>query len=86
MPVYAKMISSWLRKILSVAKAHMSQCTLQGAAASGAFAAGVSLVFNLQAVDCTRDSTPARHYFSKYITTRDQHQDSVRCAVLGLTR
>ena len=38
-----------------------------------------------QAGDGTRVSTPARHYFSTYITTTDQHQDSVQHAVLGLS-
>ena len=56
-----------------------------GLAVSAALAAGVSLVTILQAGDWTRVSTPARHYFSTYITTTDRHQDSVQCAVLGLS-
>ena len=36
MPVCAKTISSWVRKVLCVAKAHMSLGSLQGAAASAA--------------------------------------------------
>ena len=56
-----------------------------GVAASVALTAGVSLVSILQAGDWTRVSTPARHYFSTYITTTDWHQDSVQCAVLGLS-
>ena len=84
-PVYAKTISSWVRKVLGVAKAHMSPGSLQGVAASAALAAGVSLVTILQAGDWTRVSTPARHYFSAYITTMDQHQDSVQHAMLGLS-
>ena len=62
-PVCAKTISSWVRKVLGVAKAHMSLGSLQGVAASAALAAGVSLVTILQAGDWTRDSMPARHYF-----------------------
>ena len=52
-PVCAKTISSWLRKVLSVATAHMSQGSLWGVAASAALAAGVSLVTILQAGDLT---------------------------------
>ena len=84
-PVCAKTISSWVRKILCVAKSHMSPGSLQGVAASGAFTAGVSLVTILQVGDWTRVSTPARHYFSPCITTVDWHQDSVQHAVLGLS-
>ena len=84
-PVCAKTISSWVWKVLSVAKGHMSLGSLWGVAASAALAAGVSLVTILQAGDWTRVSTPARHYFSTYITTMDQHQDSMQCAVLGLS-
>ena len=82
-PVCAKTISSWVRKVLGVAKAHMSLGSLQGVAASATLAAGVSLVTILLAGNWTRVSTPARHYFSTYITTMDQHQDSVQHAVLG---
>ena len=39
----------------------------------------------LQVEDLARVSTLARHYFPPYITTVDQHQDSVQCAVLGLS-
>ena len=83
--VCAKTISSWVRKVLCVAKAHMSPGSLQGAAASAAIVAGVSLVSILQAGDWARVSTLARHYFSPYITTTDQHQDSVQCAMLGFS-
>ena len=55
----------------------MSPGSLQGAAASVALAAGVSLVSILQAGDWVRVSTTARHYFSHYITTMNWHQDSV---------
>ena len=41
-PVCAKAISSWVRKVLCVAKTHMSLGSLWGAAASAALAAGVS--------------------------------------------
>ena len=84
-PVCAKTISSWVRKVLCVAKAHMSLGSLWGVAASAALVAGVSLVTILQAGDSTRVSTPARHYFSTYITTVDQHQDSMQCAMLSLS-
>ena len=84
-PVCAKTISSWVRKVLCVAKAHMSLGSLWGVAASAALAAGVSLVTILQAGDWARVSAPARHYFSTYITTTNQQQDSVQCAVLGLS-
>ena len=85
-PVCAKTISSWVRKVLSVAKAHMSLglspggccfCSLSSWCFSGYHPA--------DAGDWTRVSTPTRHYFSTYITTMDQHQDSVQCAVLGLS-
>ena len=76
-PVCAKTISSWVRKVLCVTKAHMSPGSLWGVATSATLAAGVSLVTILQADNRTRVSTPARHYFSTYITTMDQHQDSV---------
>ena len=84
-PVCAKTISSWVWKVLSVAKAHMSLGSLQGVAASTALAAGVSLVTILQASDWTRVSTPARHYFSTYITTMDRNQDSMPHTLLGLS-
>ena len=63
----------------------MSQGSLWGVAASAALVAGVSLVTILQVGDWVQVSTPARHYFSTYITTTDQHQDSMQCAVLGLS-
>ena len=83
-PVCAK-ISSWVRKVLCVAKAHMSLGSLQGVAASAALAAGVSLVTILQAGDWARVSTPAGHFFSTCITTTDWHQDSMQHAVLDLS-
>ena len=84
-PVCAKTISSWVWKVLGVAKAHMSPGSLWRVAASAALAAGVSLVTILQAGDWTRVSTLARHYFSTYITMTDRHQDSVQHAMLGLS-
>ena len=53
-PVCAKTISSWVQKVLSVAKAHMSPGSLEGVAASAALAAGVSVVTILQVGDWTR--------------------------------
>ena len=64
----AKSISAWVRKVLCVAKAHMSLGSVWGAAA---FVASVSLVSILQAGDWARVSTPAKHYFSTYITITD---------------
>ena len=63
--VCAKTISSWVRKVFCISKAHFSRFS-QGAAA---LAAGVSLAFILQAGGWARVPTPARHYFSTYITT-----------------
>ena len=56
-----------------------------GTAASVALVAGVSMVSILQAGDWVRVSTLARCYVSPYITTMDQHQDSVQHAALGLS-
>ena len=84
-PVCAKTISSWVRKDLCVAKAHLSLVSFWGAVASSALVAGVSLVSILQAGDWASVSTPARYYFSPCITTTDWHQDSVQHAVLGLS-
>ena len=50
-PVCAETISSWVWKVLSVAKAHTSPGSLGVVAASAALAAGVSLVTILQAGD-----------------------------------
>ena len=63
----------------------MSLGFLWGAPASAALVAGVSLASILQAGAWPRVSTPARHFFSPYITTVDQHQDSVQHAMLGLS-
>ena len=46
----------------------MSLDTLQGAAASAALVAGVSLVSILQQGDWARVSTPARHYCFQHIS------------------
>ena len=69
----------------SVLLRHMSVGSLWGVAASAALAASVSMVTILQTGDWTRVSTPARHYFSTYITTTDWHQDSMQHAVLGIS-
>ena len=76
MPVCDKMISSWVRKVLHIAKAH--------AVVLAAFVAGVFLLFILQAGDWARDYSPARHYFSTDISNTDWHEDSVQQAFLGL--
>ena len=83
--VCAKTISAWVRKVLCVAKAHMSLGCPWGVAASAALASSDSLVTILQTGDWAQVSTPARHYFSTYITTMDWDQDSVQHAVLDLS-
>ena len=64
-------------KVLSIAKALMSSGYLQGAKASTALATDVFQVSILVVGDWARVSVPARHYFSTYMTTTDQHQDPV---------
>ena len=51
MSVYSKTISYWVRKVLGIAKAHMSPGTLPGATVSAALGASVSLVSILQVVN-----------------------------------
>ena len=64
----------------------MSPGSLLGAAPSAALVAGVSLVSILQTGDWTGVFfTLARPYFSPYITTVDQHQNSVVHVMLGLS-
>ena len=58
MPGYTSMISSWVRKVLSIAKPFMPFGTLQGAVVSAALAAGVSQVSILQKGDWVTVSTP----------------------------
>ena len=60
----AKMISSWIRKVLSIAKEHVSPVAVWGVATSLALVAGVSLVSKLQVGDCAMVSTPANKNFS----------------------
>ena len=67
MSVCAKTSSFGGRKIFSMPVTHMSVGTLQGAAASAALVAGVSLVAFLLTGDWARVPTPARHYF-QYIS------------------
>ena len=55
----------------------MSPGSWHGAAASETLAAGVSVVSILQECDWARVSTQARHCFFTYITTADQHLDSL---------
>ena len=54
MPIYAKTISSWVRKVLSIAKADIYLGTHQGSVVSAALPAGVSLVSILHGGDCAR--------------------------------
>ena len=68
MPVCTSSVYFWVRKILSLAMAQKSLVSLWGAVASSALVAGISLVSILQADEWARVSTPARHYFSTYIT------------------
>ena len=73
-PVCAKTISFWVRKVLSAAKAHMSGLSLVGCC----FCSLSNWCFcghHPAGGDWTRISTPARHYFSTYITTTDWHQE-----------
>ena len=51
MPVHVKTVSSWIRKVLSIAKAYMSLCTLSGAVASAALGGWCLLMSLLQAGD-----------------------------------
>ena len=85
MLVCAKIISSMVRKALSIANAHMSLGTPQGALAAAALAVGVSPVSILQVGDLARVTTPARLCFATYITTTDHYQDLVWHALLGLS-
>ena len=75
--------SSWVWKVLSVAKAHMSPGSVLAAADSAAFAAGVSLAFILQAGDWARVSTPARHYFSPISLLRIDSQGLCTACCVG---
>ena len=84
MPVCTKKISSCVRQVLIIAKEHVSLTTVQGAATSTALVAVVSLVSILQTGDLSRVSTPARHYFSTYLTATDWHQCSLQYAIMGL--
>ena len=83
--VCAKTISLWVRKVLCIAKAHMSLRSSWGTAVSVALTACVSLVSILQAGGWARVSTPARHYFLPHITTSDQNQDCLQHTVLSLS-
>ena len=58
-PVCAKTISSWVRKVLSIAKAYMSLGSFWVTAAFGALSPGGALVSILQSGDWARVSIPA---------------------------
>ena len=73
MPVCAKMISSWFKTVLCIAKVHVSLGAVRGVMASAALAAGVYLASILQVGDWARVSTPSRQYLSTYITTTDRN-------------
>ena len=51
MPVCARTISSWVRKVLSIAKAHVSPGTFQDAVVSVTMVVDLSLMSILQACD-----------------------------------
>ena len=72
-------------KFLGIAKAHMSPIPLHGTVVSSPLVVGVSLMSILQVGDWAGVSTPAIHYFFSYVTTTDQHQDSIQWAVLSLS-
>ena len=78
------MISSLVNEVLSIAEAYMSLGTSCSAEGSVALAAGLSLVFILQAGDLARVSIQARQFLSTYVTTTDCNPDSVKYAVFGL--
>ena len=84
-PVFEKMIFSWIPMVFSIAKVHMPFSNLWGMAVSAALAAGASLVSILESRDFARISTSARHYISIYITTTDWHLDLTQHAVLGFS-
>ena len=85
MPVCTKMISSRVGKVLCVANPLMSLRVVHSVVSSVALVASVFLVPILQASDWAKVSTPAKHYFSTYFTSINQHQDSLRHVVLGLS-
>ena len=58
-----KIISTWERKVLSMAMTHESMGTLQGAVTSTTLVAGMSLVPTLLAGDWARVASPVEHYF-----------------------
>ena len=57
-----KMVSSWIRKVLSVVVTHVPKHS-PGCGSICSMVAGVFLMSTLPAVDCARVSTPAGHYF-----------------------
>ena len=61
MPLCANKISSWVRKVFSMAMTCMSLGTMQGASASAALVAGVPMVSTLPAGDQARVSSLARN-------------------------
>ena len=60
-PVFVKMISSWVRAVLTIPKVHMFLCTFQGAMASSTLVAGASVMSILQAGNWVRVSSLAKH-------------------------
>ena len=71
--VCAKMISSWVEKILSIARLYIYLHVLTRVLWNIGFGGCVSLLSILEAGNWARVSTPARHYFSTYITITDWH-------------
>ena len=84
-PVCAKTISFWGRKVLRTTRAHMSLgtprvCSICGWYLPGLWGGWCMLVIVLWF------STPPRHCFSMYITTMDEVMDLVQHAVLELSQ
>ena len=61
--VCAKMISSWVRKVLSISRTQRSMGTFLGVLACVALATGIYLVSILQVGDWARVPTLAKQYF-----------------------
>ena len=84
MPICAKTICSWVRKVLDIASIHVSPGNLWCAAEPAGFVTGISLVSILQVGDWARVSIPARQYFSIYITPTNCYLDCGQHAIMIL--
>ena len=81
MSMCAKMMSYWVRKVLSIAKAHMSVGTFLGAVASAALEAGIFMMSILQAGDWNRIATLADFIFNIYHHHRSVPRFSSACCL-----